>query len=60
MSKTRLIKSTFKTRDKIIWLTSDVNEKMKAIKKKYNLASMEDTIVFLLNEYEEISKTKSA
>ena len=56
MKKTRLIKSNFKTRDKIIWLTEGVNTQLKAIKETYDLASMEDVLVYLLNIYDQLHK----
>jgi hypothetical protein len=47
----RLIESTFRDRDKIIWLTGAINEQLKVIKEEHKLASMEDVIVYLLNLY---------
>jgi hypothetical protein len=46
--KIRLIDTTFKDRNKIVWMTVDINDKLKNIKKEHNFAAMEDVLVYLI------------
>ncbi len=46
-------------KNKAIWVMDDTLDRLKELKKKYNLASLEDTIIYLLEYYIALGEGKT-